>query len=71
MKTKNYEITLGFYHCWYNWALPLHIIVESIDEDYFEIDVQILCFAFSLIGLSCKWIDEINAGIKVVEENTR
>lgn len=60
MKTKNYHLHFSFYHCWYNWALPLHINIESFDNDYFEINLQILCCSFSFVVVSHKFARKVD-----------
>lgn len=39
----------------YDWALPLRVELESMHTDYFEFNIQLLCFYFSYTTTSEEW----------------
>ena len=65
MKTKNYKIYSGFYYYLWDWALPIRFNAESLDKDYFELEVQIGCLNFSVTRISRKYSAKLD---KLIQE---
>lgn len=68
MKTKNYEIYLNFYvHLW-RWALLFEIDLETICKDLIEINLDILCFSFSFVGIHKNYQAELDKMFHTMDE---
>jgi len=60
VKSKNYMHYPDCWHSWWDWALPLRFEIETLDKDYFEINVQILCVYFTYTRISHKWLIDLD-----------
>ncbi len=50
--TKKATMNFSFYQWWSDWALPLHVEIDSWGGDYFDIRLHILIFSFSFVRIS-------------------
>jgi len=41
----------------HSWALPLAVMLESFDKDYFEVNIHFLCFYLTYTTTSKRWED--------------
>ena len=60
MKTKNYDFYFTFSHWLWDWALPLKVNLESKCTDYFEVELQILCFYFCFTRVAHKFSKKVD-----------
>lgn len=58
--TKNYRTWFGFYHWWWDWALPLHVNIEYWKKEHIDVYLHILFFTFDFTRISHKYLKEVN-----------
>lgn len=59
--TKKSKTYFSFDKWWWDWALPLHVDIDTWDKGYYCIRLHILCFNFHYTKITHKCAKELDA----------
>lgn len=59
MKTKNNEFWLDAWVHFYRWVILFELDMESIDKDFTEISLTVLCFTLTYTRMTRSFLDKL------------